>query len=65
MYSEVTYESTRYEIFKGHVDFNPANAQNLSFSLEVTEFSVNRTERWLLAQKCLGVAARESTVTAR
>ena len=37
VYSEITFESTRYEIFKGHVGFYPANARNLSFSLKVTE----------------------------
>ena len=43
VYSEITDESTRYEIFKGHVDFYPANNRNLSFSLKVTEFSISRT----------------------
>ena len=43
VYSEITDESTRYEIFKGHVDFYPANARNLSFNLKVTEFSISRT----------------------
>ena len=38
VYSEITDESTRNGIFKGHVDFYTANARNLSFSLKVTEF---------------------------
>ena len=69
--SEITEESTRYEIFKGHVDFYTANARNLSFSLKVTEFfdqqnsEVGVPECRLQAQQCLGVAACESTVTAR
>ena len=33
VYSGITDESTRYEIFKGHVDFYPANARNLSLIL--------------------------------
>ena len=42
--SEITDESTRYELFKGHVDFiYAANARKLSFSLKVTEFSISRT----------------------
>ena len=67
VYSEITDESTRYEIFNGRVDLiYPANARNLSFSLKVTEFSISRTAScWLQAQQCLGVAACESTVTAR
>ena len=70
VYSEITDESTRYEIFKGHVDFYPANAGNLSFSLKVTEFfdqpnsEVSVPECWVQAQQCLVVAACESTVTA-
>ena len=43
VYRLITDESTRYEIFKGHVDFYSANARNLSFSLKVTEFSISRT----------------------
>ena len=34
VYSEITDESTRYEIFKGHVDFYPANARNLPLQFE-------------------------------
>ena len=48
--SEITDKSTRYEIFKGRVD---------------AEHRVNVPERWPHAQQCLGVAARESTITAR
>jgi len=40
VYNGITDESTRFEIFKGHVDFiYSTNARNLSFSLKVTEFA--------------------------
>ena len=40
VYNGITDESTRFEIFKGHVDFIcSTNARNLSFSLKVTEFA--------------------------
>ena len=51
MYSEITDESTRYEIFNGYVDFiYSANARNLSFSLKVTEFSISRTWSYYAAE---------------
>ena len=43
-YGEVYSEaSTRYKIFKSHVDFCTANVQKLSFGLKVAEFSISRT----------------------
>merc|ERR1711991_525744 len=40
VYNGITDESTRFQIFKGHVDFiHTTNAQNLSYRLKVNEFA--------------------------
>merc|ERR1712227_541260 len=40
VYNGITDESTRFQIFKGHVDFiHTTNAQNLTYRLKVNEFA--------------------------
>ena len=44
VYNGITDESTRFQIFKGHVDFiHTTNAQNPSYKLKVNEFAALTT----------------------